>query len=66
MNHLSVSKSNQSEEMKPSIIHSAKSTLNTLPIVILIGLGSPAAMPQADASGKSDEQVLRKLVGRCG
>ena len=39
-----------------------KSTLNTLTTVILIGLGSAAAIAQTDASGKSDEQLLRKLI----
>ena len=48
--------------MKPPIIHRMKSTLNTLTTVILIGLGSPAAIAQTDANGKSDEQLLRKLI----
>ena len=48
--------------MKPPIIHRMKSTLNTLTTVILIGLGSAAAIAQTDASGKSDEQLLRKLI----
>ena len=48
--------------MKPSIIHSTKSTLNALTTVILIGLGSPAAIAQTDTNGQSDEQLLRKLI----
>ena len=48
--------------MKPPIIHSMKNTPNALTTLILIGLGSAAAIAQTDASGKSDEQLLRKLI----
>jgi ketosteroid isomerase-like protein len=48
--------------MKPPIIHRMKSTLNALTIVILIAFGSPAASAQTDANGRSDEQLLRKLI----
>src|SRR2546421_11180927 len=48
--------------MKPPIIHTMKSMLNALTTVILIGLGSPAAIAQTDTNGKSDEQLLRKLI----
>ena len=48
--------------MKPAIIHRMKSTLNALTTVILIAFGSPAAIAQTDAKGKSDEQLLRKLI----
>lgn len=39
-----------------------KSTLKSLTTIILIGFGSPAAIAQTDAKGKSDEQLLRKLI----
>ena len=39
-----------------------KITLNALTTVILIAFGSPVAIAQTDAKGKSDEQVLRKLI----
>ena len=48
--------------MKPPIIHRMKSTLNALTTVILIAFGSPAASAQTDANGRSDEQLLRKLI----
>src|SRR2546430_5313428 len=48
--------------MKPTIIHRMKSTINALTTIILIGLGSPAAIAQTDANSKSDEQRLRKLI----
>jgi hypothetical protein len=48
--------------MKPPTIQSMKSTLNVLITLILIGLGSPAAIAQTDANGQSDEQLLRKLI----
>ena len=48
--------------MKPPIIHRMKSTLNALTTVILIAFGSPVAIAQTDANGKSDEQLLRKLI----
>ena len=48
--------------MKPPIIDGMKSTLNALTTVILIAFGSPAATAQTDAKGKSDEQLLRKLI----
>jgi len=48
--------------MKPPIIHRMKSTLNALTTVILIAFGSPVAIAQTDAKGKSDEQLLRKLI----
>src|SRR6478672_6767212 len=47
--------------MNPPIIH-RMSTFNALTTVILIGLGSPAAIAQTDANVKSDEQLLRKLI----
>ena len=48
--------------MKPPIIHRMKSTLNVLTAVILIAFGSPFAIAQTDANGRSDEQLLRKLI----
>ena len=48
--------------MKPPIIHRMKSTLNALTTVILIAFGTPFAIAQTDANGKSDEQLLRKLI----
>ena len=48
--------------MKPPIIHRMKSTLNALTTVILIAFGSPFAIAQTDANGRSDEQLLRKLI----
>ena len=48
--------------MKPPIIHRMKSTLNALTAVILIAFGSPFAIAQTDANGRSDEQLLRKLI----
>ena len=48
--------------MKPPIIPSMKSILGALTTVILIGLGSLAAIAQTDTSGQSDEQLLRKLI----
>ena len=48
--------------MKPPIIHRMKSTLNALTTVILIAFGSPVAIAQTDAKGKSTEQLLRKLI----
>ena len=48
--------------MKPTIIHRMKSTINALTTIILIGLGSPAAIAQTDANSKSDEQRLRNLI----
>jgi len=48
--------------MKPLVIHRMKNTLNALTAIILIGLGSPTAIAQTDAKGKSDEQLLRKLI----
>jgi hypothetical protein len=39
-----------------------KNTLNALATVILIAFGGPAASAQTDANGKSDEQLLRKLI----
>lgn len=39
-----------------------KSTLNALTTVILVAFGSPAEIAQTDAKGKSDEQLLRKLI----
>jgi ketosteroid isomerase-like protein len=48
--------------MKPPIIHCMKSTLNALTAVILIAFGSPFAIAQTDANGRSDEQLLRKLI----
>jgi hypothetical protein len=48
--------------MKPPIIHRMKSTLNALTTVILIAFGSSFAIAQTDAKGKSDEQLLRKLI----
>src|SRR4029077_9413233 len=48
--------------MKPPIIHRMKGTLNALTTVILIAFGSLAAIAQTDANGKSDEQLLRKLI----
>lgn len=48
--------------MKPPIIHGMKSTLIALTTVILIAFGSPAGSAQTDANGKSDEQLLRKLI----
>jgi hypothetical protein len=48
--------------MKPPIIPSMKSILSALTTVILIGLGSPAAIAQTDTNGKTDEQLLRKLI----
>src|SRR5947207_10725863 len=46
--------------MKSSMIHSMKSTINALTIVIL--LGSPAAIAQTDTNAQSDEQLLRNLI----
>lgn len=46
--------------MKSSMIHSMKSTLNALTLVIL--LGSPAAIAQTDTNAQSDEQLLRNLI----
>ena len=48
--------------MKPPIIHRMKSTLNALTTVILIAFGTPFAIAQTDANGRSDEQLLRKLI----
>ena len=48
--------------MKPPIIPSMKSILSTLTTVILIGLGSPAAIAQTGTNAKTDEQLLRKLI----
>ena len=48
--------------MKPPIIPSMKSILSALTTVILIGLGSPAANAQTDTNGRTDEQLLRKLI----
>jgi len=48
--------------MKPTIIHRMKSTLNALTTVILIAFDTPVAIAQTDAKGKSDEQLLRKLI----
>ena len=48
--------------MKPPIIPSMKSILSALTTVILIGLGSPVANAQTDTNGKTDEQLLRKLI----
>ena len=48
--------------MKPTIIHRMKSTLNALTAVILIAFGSLFAIAQTDANGRSDEQLLRKLI----
>src|SRR5438094_10068650 len=48
--------------MKPPIIHRMKSTLNALTAVILIAFGTPFAIAQTDANGRSDEQLLRKLI----
>jgi hypothetical protein len=48
--------------MKPPIIHSKKNILNALAAVILIGLGSPTAIAQTHTNGKTDEQLLRKLI----
>ena len=48
--------------MKPPIIHRMKSTLNALTAVILIAFGTPFAIAQTDANGKSDEQLLRRLI----
>jgi ketosteroid isomerase-like protein len=48
--------------MKPPTIQSAKSTLNAVMTLILIGLGSPAAIAQTDTTGESDEQRLHKLI----
>jgi hypothetical protein len=48
--------------MRPPIIPSMKSILSALTTVILIGLGSPAAIAQTDTNGKTDEQLLRKLI----
>ena len=39
-----------------------KSTLNALTAVILIAFGTPFAIAQTDANGRSDEQLLRKLI----
>jgi len=39
-----------------------KSILSTLTTVILIGLGSPAAIAQTGTNAKTDEQLLRKLI----
>ena len=39
-----------------------KSILGALTTAILIGLGSPAAIAQTDTNGKTDEQLLRKLI----
>jgi hypothetical protein len=38
------------------------SALNALTTVILIAFGSPAASAQTDTNGRSDEQLLRKLI----
>ena len=48
--------------MKPPIIHSMKNTPTALTTLILIGLGSLAAIAQTDTSSQSDEQLLRKLI----
>ena len=48
--------------MKPLIIPSMKSILSALTTVILIGLGTPAAIAQTDRNAKTDEQLLRKLI----
>ena len=48
--------------MRPPIIPNMKSILSALATAILIGLGSPAAIAQADTNGKTDEQLLRKLI----
>jgi hypothetical protein len=39
-----------------------KSIVSVLTTVILIGLCSPTAIAQTDANGKTDEQLLRKLI----
>jgi ketosteroid isomerase-like protein len=48
--------------MKPLVIDRMKNTLNALAAVILIAFGSPVAIAQTDAKGKSNEQLLRKLI----
>jgi ketosteroid isomerase-like protein len=48
--------------MKPPIIPSMKSILSALTAVILIGLGSAVANAQTDTNGRTDEQLLRKLI----
>jgi hypothetical protein len=48
--------------MKPLIIRSTKSIISGLTAVLLIGLGHPSAIAQTDTNGKTDEQLLRKLI----
>jgi hypothetical protein len=47
--------------MKPLVIHRLKNTLNALTTVIFL-FGGPAAIAQTDATGTSDEHLLRKLI----
>src|SRR5438045_7941037 len=59
---MSVAEETKMRTRKPTIIHRMKSTPNALTTVILIAFGTPVAIAQTDANGRSDEQLLRKLI----
>src|SRR2546430_11659654 len=48
--------------MKPTITHRMKSPIKAETTIILIEVGSPAAIAQTDANSKSEEQRLRNLI----
>src|SRR4030088_918680 len=48
--------------MRPPIIRSMKRILSPLTTVILIGLGTVAAIAQTGTNAKTDEQLLRNLI----